>query len=196
MDKLSKEELLNKEEKGGSKDFLSEFRMRETTEAEITGAKERILGYRTADKAGEYLESFPPAKLYEVEKREIDEEIEDILDASDELLENKNDPVVLDNLLDSLNSLLDDLWDLRQEREREFSKLIVLVKTITKLKKIDFKNEIQLKALFELIRIFKRPKIVEIDIKDGVKIIKEAKLDLYGPLKSKPKLRITIEEET
>lgn len=192
MDKLSKEELLNKEEKGGSKDFLSEFRMRETTEAEITGAKESILGYRTADKAGEYLE----AKLYEVEKREIDEEIEDILDASDELLENKNDPVVLDNLLDSLNSLLDDLWDLRQEREREFSKLIVLVKTITKLKKIDFKNEIQLKALFELIRIFKRPKIVEIDIKDGVKIIKEAKLDLYGPLKSKPKLRITIEEET
>lgn len=196
MDKLSKEELLNKEEKGSSKDFLSEFSMRRTTRAETTGAEERIWGYRTADKAGEYLESFLPAKLYEVEKREIDEEIEDILDASDELLENKNDPVVLDNLLDSLNSLLDDLWDLRQEREREFSKLIVLIKTITKLKKIDFKNEVQLKALFELIRIFKRPKIVEIDIKDGVKIIKEAKLDLYGPLKTKPKLRITIEEET
>jgi hypothetical protein len=28
-----------------------------------------------------------------------------------------------------------------------------------------------------------------------VKILKEAKLDLYGPLKTKAKLKITIEEE-
>lgn len=178
------------EEKGGNVSFLSEISMKTATEA-----GERLSGYRTADKTGEQVEGFLGISILGIGKREIDERIEEILDTADELFDNRSNPVLSENLLDSLNSSLDNLWEVRQEREREFSKLIVLVKTITKPRKIDLASETQIRALFELIQIFKRPKIAEIDVKLGVKILKEAKLDLYGPLKTKAKLKITIEEE-
>jgi hypothetical protein len=190
MDEL-REDFLDKEEQTQTaySGFLKELGMRRTTDVE-----ERIVGYKTSDRTGEEIESFLEIKPYRIEKRKIDEKIEEILDAADELLENKNDPILLDNLLDSLNSLLDDLWDLRQERERQFAKLIVLLKTITKSKNIDLVNQKQLMALFELIQTFKRPKVVEIDITHCIKVMREAGLDLYRPLRSKPKLKIIIEE--
>lgn len=181
---------MDRQEEGGNVGFLSEISMKATTEV-----VERLSGYRTADKTGEEVEGFLGISIPGIGKREIDERIEEIIDTADELFENRSNPVLLDNLLDSLNSSLDSLWGTRQEREHEFSKLIILVKTITKPRKIDLTSETQIRALFELIQIFKRPKIAEIDIKLGVKILKEAKLDLYGPLKTKTKLKITIEEE-
>ena len=181
---------MDRQEEGVNIGFLSEISMKTATEV-----SERLSGYRTVDKTGEQIEGFIGGKIAGIIKCEIDGKIEEILDTADQFLENKNDPVLLDNLLDSLNSLLDSLWEARLEREREFAKFIVLVRTITKPRKIDLTSEPQIRALFELVQVFKRPKIAEIDIKQGVKIIKEAKLDLYAPLKEKSKLKITIEEE-
>jgi len=182
------EELLDRENKSQA-DPLDQLGMRRTTAIEG-----KISGYKTAEKTGEYMESSLVTTRHEAARLEIDDKIEEILDIADELLENSKDLILLDNLLDALNSSVDELWNLRDGREREYAKLIVLLKTITKSKCIELANQKQVTALFEILQTFKTPRIAEIDIKHCVRVMKEAGLDPYKPLRSDQKLKIVIEE--
>ena len=156
-----------------------------------TDIEGHIFGYIASTKAESAYE-----KKVELEKTEIEEKIEEILDVSDDLLKTTDNPVVRENLLDSLNELLNDLWEKRNYKEdREFSKFIVLIQSISKGKNIDVSNEKHIEALAKVLEAFKKPKISSVDIQSSVEIIEEVGLDIYKPMKKPEKLKITIERE-
>ena len=118
-----------------------------------------------------------------------------MLDISTEMMEEKNNPIVIENLLDLVNLELDKLWGLRGIREREFAKLIILIKTITGGTKDASFNEKQIESIAATLRFFKIPKIGEIDIKKCTKIVEDSGLNIYKPLIKNPKIKITIQQE-
>ena len=168
---------------------LSDIRLVKTTAVEG-----RISGYITAMSTGQYIDviTYPKPDL---QSEEIDEAKNEILDIADNLVEEKNNPVVIENLLDSLNSELEKLWKLRHFREREFAKFIILIQTITKGKKDVNFNENQVENIAAILQIFKSPKIGEVDIKKCTKIIEDSGLNIYKTLIKSPKIKVIIQQE-
>lgn len=159
-----------------------------------TAIEGRLLGFVTATKISEETEMFPGSAT-KIAKEKIEEKIEEVLDTADDLLENKDDFIMRDNLLGSLNILLDELWEIRHTREREFAKFIVLIQSLTKRDNMGTSNDKQIEALVATLQTLKRPRIVKTDINDCRKIIAGAGLDIYKPLTTASKFKITIQEE-
>lgn len=176
-------------------DYSSSVPVVDITLKKTTDTEGEISGYKTLSKTGDYVEGFVSRKISVLKKTEIEKEIDAILDIADDLVDNINNPILLENLLSPLISSLDELWLIRNDRERELAKLIILIQTVIGQGTIDTSNKSQIKALFDVLQGFRKPKIAEIDIKDCRNILKEAQFDLYKPLKAKKKLKISIEEE-
>ncbi len=160
----------------------------------ITAAEGRIPGYVTAIRTGQYINVVSFHKS-EPKIEIIDEVINEVLDISTNMIENKNNPVVIKNLLSSLNLELENLWDLRHIREREFAKFIVLVQTITKGDNNTNYSEGQIECMATILQVFKIPKIGDIDIKKCAKLMEDAGLNIYKPLIKNPKVKIIIQQE-
>ena len=154
----------------------------------------KIPDYVITTKPDELPETFSGVET-KIKKEKIDEIIEDTMDLADELLEDNNNVVVRENLLGSLNLLLNDLWELRNIREKGFAKLLVLILAVTKDNNIDTSDIKQLEALAEVLRTLKRPNVVDIDIKGCTRIINETCLDIYRPLIKRPNIKIIIQVE-
>ncbi len=160
----------------------------------ITAMEGRISGYVTAISTGQYINIVSLDKT-EPRSEEVDEAVAEILEISTEIMEEKSNPVVVENLLDSLNLELDKLWELRRIREREFAKLIILIKAIIGGTRDESFNEKQIESIVAMLRFFKLPKIGEIDIKKCTKIGEDSGLNIYKPLIKNPKIKITIQQE-
>lgn len=169
-------------------DFINE-KMIKSTESEG-----KISDYVITTKLDELPETFSGVET-KIKKNKIDGIIEDTMDLADELLEDDNNVVVRENLLGSLNLLLDDLWEMRNIREKGFAKLLVLILAVTKDNNIDTSDIKQLKALAGVLRTLKRPNVVNLDIKDCTKIMNEACLNIYRPLIKRPNIKIIIQDE-
>ena len=167
---------------------MEEFGMRK-----ITDIEGRIDGYITSTKTGEKQVIIP--RSLSIVKNKKEEKIQEVLDLSDDLIDADDNLSLKGNLLDSLNTLLNDFWEMRQEREREFAKLIVLIQTITKGYNLEISNDLQIKALTKTLQVLKKPRITELDIKDSKNILTDADFDIYKPMIKKPSLKITIQEE-
>jgi len=153
-----------------------------------------LSGYIISTKPGIDIEN-ELERTKKIDRSKIEQKIEEIISLSEDLFKATQDVVVRENLMDSLNRLLHDLWQLREYRERELAKLITLIQTITKNNTIDVSNNEQIKALSETIRILRSPKITEIDIKKSSSIIKEARLDIYRPFRNSNNYKLIIQEE-
>ncbi len=174
--------------KSNQSEFLDE-EMIKTTEREG-----KISDYVITTKPDELPETFSGVET-KIKKDKIDEIIEDVLDLANELLEDTNSVVTRENLLDSLNSLLNDLWEMRHIRERGFAKLLVLIQAVTKENSIDTSDFQQIEVLAKVLQTLKRPNVVAIDIKDCTRIMNEACLDIYRPLIKRPNIKIIIQDE-
>jgi hypothetical protein len=159
-----------------------------------TKCEGKIPDYVITTKPDELLETFSRIET-KIKKDKIDEIIEDTMSLADELLDDDNDVVVRENLLGSLNLLLNDLWKMRSIREKGFAKLLVLILAVTKDNGIDTSDIKQLEALAEVLRTLTRPNVVNIDIKHCTRIMKEACLDFYRPLIKRPNIKIIIQAE-
>ncbi|GAX59106.1 type IIA topoisomerase, B ubunit [Candidatus Scalindua japonica] len=179
-----------KENDNGSNpsDFIDE-EMIKSTESEG-----KISDYVITTKLDELSETFSGVET-KITKDKIDEIIEDTMNLADELLEDNNNVVVRENLLGSLNLLLNDLWEMRSIREKGFAKLLVLILAVTKDNNIDTSDIKQLEALAEVLRTLKRPNIIDLDIKDCTRIMNEACLNIYRSLIKRPNVKIIIQDE-
>jgi DNA-binding transcriptional regulator GbsR (MarR family) len=169
----------------------------ELLDEEMIKATERegkISDYVITTKPNELSEIFSGIET-KITKDKIDEIIEDVLDLANELLEDTNNVVIRENLIESLNALLNDLWEMRHIREKGFAKLLVLILAVTKDNNIDTSSIHQIEALARVLETLKRPNVVGIDIKDCTRIMTEAGLDFYRPLIKRPNFKIIIQEE-
>lgn len=155
--------------------------------------KRSLIGYVGATKEHSYPEMLPGSSQ-KIAKDKMGEKIEEVFDKADVLLETEDNLIIRDNLLDSLDTLIDDLWEMRHTREREFAKYIVLVQAITKGHNLEISNDEQIKALITILHTMKRPKIFESDIRYCRKTIADVGIDIYKPLTTVSKYKITIEE--
>lgn len=153
-----------------------------------------LIGYVGATKELNYPEILPDSSQ-KIAKGKMGEKIEEVFDKADVLLETEDNLIMRDNLLDSLDALMDDLWEMRHIREREFAKYIVLVQTVTKGHNLEISNDEQIKALVTILHTMKRPKIFESDIRYCRKTIADVGIDIYKPLTTVSKYKITIEEK-
>ena len=80
--------------------------MKKATDTDYKG---RIEGYRTAVKTGEVYRQVIDI-VGEIEQSPIGEHIAELFDVCESLLVSEN-PVECENLLDSINSSLDELWN-------------------------------------------------------------------------------------
>ncbi|MFH0732149.1 MAG: hypothetical protein V2A72_04405 [Candidatus Omnitrophota bacterium] len=170
--------------------YANDILMRKTTD--ISG---RVPGYITAYKTGEYVKDIEPAKTAVVKKEEVDKRIEDVTNIADEILENIDDAVVIANLVEALGEALNELWAIKESREREFAKALVMFQAVIRKDGVDVTNKEQLAGLVEAVQIFRIPNIAEIDVTNCTRKLEEAHLDIYKPFKENPKLKIIIQEE-
>jgi len=164
-----------------------------STLKKTTDLEGNIAGYIVSTKAESSVKEFLYSQT-EQQKTLIEEKLEEISDLAENLLENKDNPVIKENSINSINDLLGELWSLRSSREKEYAKLIVLIQTITRRNIIDASNNEHIKALVDVLRKLKIPKITEFDIKDSIKVIEAANLNIYRPLQKKPTLEIIIKQ--
>ena len=149
-------------------------------------------GYTVITKHGLYSD-LKLLKKKESENIVVQLKIEEIIQLSKEIFEDKN-IVERENLFASLQELFNELWQLRQYREAEFSKLITIIQTIIDKNIIDSSNELHINALVNIIQLLKIPKISSIDNKKCFNIIKEAKLDIYKPIRNTNNFKLIIQE--
>jgi hypothetical protein len=168
---------------------LSDIHFKKTTA--VDG---KISGYVTAIRTGQFLNMVMVDKA-EPQLDEVDNVISEILDISTDMIEEKDSPVTIKNLLSSLNSELENLWELRHIREREFAKFIILIQAITKGESgANYSGE-QIECLATILQTLKIPKICDIDIKKCTKLMEGAGLNIYKPLIKNPKVKIIIQQE-
>ena len=122
----------------------------------VTDVEGRTHGYVTAVKTGEIHDVYPTAGPL-LAKEKIEEIVENILDVFEDITEAEDNLVVRGNLLDSMNSLVDELWMFRKAREADFKKYIVLIQSIIRGEKLDNVSLEKIEDLRPIFQTLKNP---------------------------------------
>lgn len=115
-----------------------------------------------------------------------DQEINDLLAEGSELFKRMleaEDIIERENLYRTLNERLLALFKLRSSRERTFGHLLVLLLGVTQHTTSEFFSKDQFSALDRAIKLLRKTKVSEPDLKEAERLLSAAKFDLFRPLR-------------